>query len=180
MFQHRVFKTFLFAAAFMVLAVPAARAELSLAVVDVNQILSDSKAAKSIQNQVEAQRKKFLKEIEGEENKLREEQKKIEKQSADLSKEDLAKKAQEFETKRLEARKLLHGRKAALDNAYGEGMKVLSNTIYDVVEKISEEKGYDLVITRQNVVVGASSLDITAEVMDKLNAALPDVKLDIK
>jgi len=159
---------------------PAAQAEISLAVVDVNKILSESKAAKSIQKQVEDQRKKFLSEIEGEEKKLREEQKQIEKQSGDLSKEELTKKAREFEEKRLEARKLLHGRKAALDKAYGEGMKVLSNTIYDVVQKISEEKGYDLVITRQNVVVGSSSLDITGDVMSKLNDVLTNVKLKIK
>lgn len=157
-----------------------AQAQTKVAVVDIEKILAESAAAKSIQGQVETQRKAFLSEIEKEEKKLREEQQKIEKDRANLTKEDLTKKAQEFETKRLEARNLLQKRKASLDKAYGEAMGKLGSEISVIVRDVAKEKGYDLVITKQNVIIGSNELDLTDTVMKLLNEKLPSVQLKIQ
>ncbi|MCB1782888.1 MAG: OmpH family outer membrane protein [Alphaproteobacteria bacterium] len=168
---------------FLALALPlstAHAADTSIGVVDVERILSESLAAKSLQTQVETQRKTFLSEIEKEENKLREEQKKIEEQRANMSKEELAQKAQEFETKRLEARKLLEKRKSSLDKAYAEAMGSLGQAVSDAVGKVAKDKGYDLVITKQNVIIGSTSLEITEQVMEELNKTISSVKLNVQ
>lgn len=175
-----VYRVFLFSTIFLFLAAPAAYAQASLAVVDVDRLLSVSAAAQSVQKQVDEKRKTFLSEIEAEENKLREAQKKLESESKDLGKEELTKKVQAFEEKRLEARKLLQGRKASLDKAYGLAMKTLSTKIAEVVQDVANEKEYDLVITRQNVIVGSTSLDITDEVLARLDKALPRVDLKVE
>lgn len=163
-----------------------ARAELNIAVVDIDGILSQSKAAKSIQSQVEKKRNGFLETVKKEEEKLRAEQKSIESQSADLTKDDiekkeaLIKKAQEFEKRRLDARSSLQKRKAELDGAYSEAMNILTKTIFDVCQELATEKSIDLVITRQNIIVGNLSLDITKDVLVLLDKKLPNLTLKIK
>lgn len=171
----------LLVAFFMISIAPAvAYAELSIAVVDVDYVMSQSSAAKSIKGQVDSKHKVFMDEVKSEEKKLISDQEKIEKERKDLSREDLIKKAQEFEAKRLEARKKIQEKKNKLDTAYNEAMNKLTKVIYDVCQTIADEKKIDLVITRQNIIVGNMSLDITKEVAERMNKKLPQVSLDVK
>jgi Skp family chaperone for outer membrane proteins len=151
-----------------------------IAVVDIEKILEKSKAAVSVQGQVSEKRKSFLTEVETAEKSLRETQKAIEKESKTLSKEELMKKAQEFETKRLDARKSIQEKKGKLDAAYTEAMNLLTKNIYEVCQKIADEQKIDLVITRQNIIVGNMALDITAEVLKRMDESLPTLDLKVK
>lgn len=160
--------------------VPAALAQVSIAVVDIEALMSDSAAAKSIKQQVESHRKKFEAEMEALEKQLRASAEKLQTESKTLSKEEAEKKVQAFQEKRSEANKTLESRRNALGKGTTEAMNTLTNSIFNVCAKLAEEKKYDLIITRNNVIVGAKSLDITAEVMKRLNEALPDVKVNIK
>lgn len=156
------------------------RAEITIAVVDVDYVLSQSSAAKSIKKQVEEKREKFIKQIKSEEDKLIKKQKEIEKSRKDISQEELIAKAKEFEKKRLDARKKIQDRKAKLDKAYAEAMSKLTKTIYDVCQKIADERKIDLVITRQNIIVGNMSLDITKDVAEKMNKTVSKISLNVK
>lgn len=153
---------------------------LSIAVVDVEKLLRDSSAAISIKKQLDGEKKKFQSELEALEVKLRDEAKGLEEKSKDLSKEDLAKKVQAFQQKQFDARKTFQAKKVALDKGYSHAMNTLSKAIFDATQKVAEEKKYSLVITKNNVIVGSKSLDVTTNVMESLNKALPDVKLDIQ
>lgn len=157
-----------------------ARAELNLAVVDVEAILSQSKAAKSIKDQVDKKSKSFLNNVKKEEEKLREEQKKIESQKNNLTREELIKKAQEFEKRRMSARNTLQEKKRKLDEAYTEAMNIMTKSIFEVCQTIADERGIDLVITRQNIIVGNMSLDISKDVMEEMNKKLPNLELNVK
>lgn len=157
-----------------------ASADVNIAVVDVDYVLSESSAAKSIKKQVEKKRKSFINKVKAEEDKLRNEQKKIESKKSELSKEQLIEKAKSFEKKRIEARSKIQERKKKLDKAYGEAMSNLTKVIYEVCQDIANEKSIDLVITRQNIIVGNMSLDITKEVSERMNKKLPNVTLNVK
>lgn len=157
-----------------------AKAEINIAVVDVDSVLAKSKAAISIQKQVKDKRKSFLAEVKTAEDKLRADQKAIEKQRASLSKEELIKKAQGFEKRRIEASTKIKKRKAKLDKSYTEAMNLMTKSIFEVCQEIADEEKIDLVITRQNIIVGSRSLDITKKVMERLNKKLPKLKLNVK
>ncbi len=157
-----------------------AHANVKIAVVDVESILSESSAAKSIKMQVDKKREGFLETVKKEEDKLRLEQKAIEQKRDSLSKEELMKKAQEFEKGRLDARKSIQERKADLDKAYSRSMNMLTKVIFEVCQEIADEREIDLVITRQNIIVGNMSLDITKDVLDLMNKKLPNVVLEVK
>lgn len=162
-------------------AAPAAAAKpLNIAVVDVEKILIESKAAKSIKAQVEKNSADFIADVKKAENTLREKQKALQKEAAGLSKEDLNKKAKTFEEGRLAEKKRIEGKKAKLDKAYAEAMGKLTNTIYKVCQSIADARKIDLIITRQNIIVGAKSLDITGDVLANMDKELPSLTLDLK
>ncbi len=151
---------------------------VNIAVVDVERVLAESKAAKSVQKQMDKKRKNFLADVKKAEEKLRKNQESIEKKRADLSKEDFLSKIQSFERERIKARNSVQEKKASLDKNYTKAMNTLTKTIFDVCQEIADEDGIDLIITRQNIIVGSKSLDITAKVMERMNKKLP--KLTIK
>lgn len=157
-----------------------ANAQINIAVIDIDMILIKSKAAESIKKQVEEKRKAFLKDIKTEEDKLRVEQKSLEKKRSDLSKEEFLKQRQGFENRRLVARKKIQNKKQNLEKAYSKAMNILTKSIYEVCQKIAVEDKIDLIITRQNIVVGSMSLDITQKAMDRLNNKLPKLSLKVK
>lgn len=173
--------TLLIAFAFVLISPTAAKAELTIAVVDVDYVMSQSSAAKSIKKQVEKKHESFMDKVREEEKKLLADKKEIESKSKeDISREDLMKKMQEYEKKRFEARKSIQEKKSKLDNAYNEAMNELTKVIYEVCQSIADEQNIDLVITRQNIIVGNMSLDITKEVAEKMNKKLPKVTLEVK
>lgn len=157
-----------------------ANAQINIAVIDIDMILIKSKAAESIKKQVEEKRKAFLKDIKTEEDKLRVEQKSLEKKLSDLSKEEFLKQRQGFENRRLVARKKIQNKKQKLEKSYSKAMNILTKSIYEVCQKIAVEDKIDLIITRQNIVVGSMSLDITQKAMDRLNNKLPKLSLKVK
>ncbi|MDH5722752.1 MAG: OmpH family outer membrane protein [Alphaproteobacteria bacterium] len=157
-----------------------ANAEVSIAVVDIHQILSESKAAKSVKEQVKSKRESFVKEVKSAEDVLRKEQKKLEEAKDKVSKEELMSQFRSFEERRLEARKNLQEKQKNLDQAYNKVMADLSKSIFEVCQKIADEKKIDLVITKDNIIVGNKALDITAEVLANLDKTLPKLALDVK
>ena len=174
---RNVRNTFSMAIVFLALFTAPAMAQVNIAVVDVDAILAESKAAQSIKKQVNDKRNGFLANVKKEEDKLRTEQKEIEAKRAEMSKEELLKKAQDFEKRRLEARNSIQKKKTDLDKSYSEAMNTLTKVIFEVCQDIADERKIDLIITRQNIIVGSKSLDITAEVMQRMNKKLPNLTL---
>ncbi len=155
-------------------------AETSIAVVDVQALLSQSGGAKSIEKQIDAYKEKFLSEVSGEERALRENEKNLADQRATLSKEEFAAKAKEFEEKLYKMRQTTQAKKRALDEAFSKGMGQLRTKVYEVVQALAKEKGFNLVISKQNVIVGEDSIDLTQETMKRLNAELPSITVTVK
>lgn len=176
---------FVFFVAFAPL-VMAAEGGLSIAVVDVEKILVESKAAQSVKKQIDEKRNDFLSDVEKTEKGLRDQQQEIQKAASALPKEelstnkDLAEKAKKFDEKRAAEKGRLQTKKEKLDEAYSVAMGKLTKAIYDVCQTIADERKFDLVITRQNIIVGNKSLDITADVLTQLDQKLPTLALDGK
>ena len=176
--RARNFFVFVFAL-FLLVTPSVSRAQTSIAVVDVQALMTESEAAKNVQKQIETQREQFLSELSKLEQDLRKSEKDLADQQSTLPKEDFAKKKQEFETKFLEARRLAQKRKKALDDASTKAMGKLREEILKIVGVIAEQKGYSLVLSRQNVVIGDKSMDISEEAMKELNKAISKITLEV-
>ena len=155
-------------------------AQTSIAVVDIERLLSESKAAQSIDKQLSQTREKFQTEITKHETELRAEEKKLVDSQGKLSQEAFTQNYQAFEKKVHNVRDLVQKRKATLDESYDHGLETLQKAILRIVADLAQENGYQIVLSRQHVVIAEKSLDITEAVMERLDKTLPNVTLTIK
>lgn len=167
---------FLFCAAFSAQAF----AETPFAVVDVQKILEESDAAKAVEKQLKSHRETLQAEFSKHEDDLRSKEKDLLEKRSSLSQEDFAKEGEKFEEQLLETRKLVQKRKQALEKAINLTRAKLQTEIVKIVSEIAEKEGYQVVFSKKQIVIVEKAIDITDEVMDRINKSIPNLDLDIK
>lgn len=175
--RRALFNVFIAVLVLLFSAPQAWAAEISIAVVDVQSLLTESDAAKSIQKQVQVERDKFVKQLKDKEDSLRAMEKELLEKAKDMEVSELSKKKKEFEEAFAETRVMAQKGKARIDGALVEGMDKLKKAVFEAVGEVAEEKGFTLILARQQVVASDKSLDISEESMQKLNAAVSDITL---
>lgn len=156
-----------------------AKAEITIAVVDVQKILTESAAAVSIQKQVQQQREKLQAEFSGYEQKLRDNEKDLLEERNDLTPEEFKAKRDEFQKSLQETGALVQDKKRALEEGLVKATSKLRGEVLQVVAKMADERNYDIVMSRQNIVLVSKSLDITEEVMTAINSKITNISLEL-
>ena len=148
----------------------------SIGVLDLNLVLTDAKAAVKAAEEID----KIAKEIESEirvsdENMVSEQNKLIEAQSI------MAPEA--FEKKRLEYEKSIQNynirRQEKLISIEKSRNDILDN-LKPILEEVSEEKGITILLEKGTVLLNAETMDITDEVIKKLNKSLPKISVSLE
>jgi Skp family chaperone for outer membrane proteins len=147
------------------------------AVIDYQRILRDAAAAKSIRQQIEARRQSYQEEISKEEQRLHEADKAFAKQRSVLSNEAFAEKRRVFEQEVAEVQRLVQDRRRELDSVAAAALNEVKEALIEIVTSIAEERGFNLVLPSSEVLFFSRSLDLTEEVLAKLDARLPQVQL---
>ena len=145
------------------------------AVIDYQRILRDAAAARSIREQIETRRKAYQGEISKEEQRLHEADKEFAKQRSLLTPEAFAEKRQDFEEDVSEVQRLVQQRRRELDRAAEVALNEVKTALIEIVTGIAEERGFNLVLPSSEVLFFARRIDLTEEVLAKLDAMLPDV-----
>ena len=167
-----------------VVAVPVsgARAELKppvIAVVDVQFLLHESSAGKGIQKAIEAQRETYAKEISGQEGKLRQADQDLARQRSVLSEEAFGKKRHDFEKQVMDFQREVQARQKSIDQGFNEAMQTLQKGAIEIIAALVQERGINMVLSKQQVVIVEKTMDMTQEVLDRLNAKLSSVSVKI-
>lgn len=147
------------------------------AVIDYQRILRDAAAAKSIRAQIEARRQAYQEEISKEEQRLHEADKAFAKQRSVLSDEAFAEKRRAFEQEVAEVQRLVQERRRELDSMAAAALNEVKEALIEIVTSIAEERGFNLVLPSSEVLFFARKIDLTEEVLTKLNDRLPDVQV---
>jgi Skp family chaperone for outer membrane proteins len=151
----------------------------SIAIVDLNLILSDSKAAKDATKQFEIIQKNTEEEIIAsdktmleERNKLIEQQSVIAPEAFELKAKDYEKKLQNYQSEKQNKLRNLEG---VLQKARNE---ILEN-VKPILEELSKELGVTVILEKNSVLLSATNMDITENVIKKLNKELPKIKVSL-
>jgi outer membrane protein len=154
-----------------------AKAELNIAVIDIRFVLTQSEAGKSVNEQRNTIQAEFLEEISKTEQALRAEEQALLKERESLGSEEFLKKKQVHERKLLETGRSTREKKQVLEGMFSDAMNSLQKELMDIVKTIADEKKYDIVLTKQNVVISTDALDITKDALESLNKSMPSVEL---
>ena len=149
----------------------------AIGVVDVQLILRNSEASKSVRPQIEKLRKSYQSSVREREAELRKASRELQRQRAILSPQAFAKKRSAYEEQARKAQIDFQNRKRQLDNAYSAAMRVVHRSMVVSAAKIAEERKFDIVLPKSLVLLADQKLDITDEVLRRVDESLPSVKV---
>jgi len=173
----RSLRFIVFAALATALAQPAFAETPSIGVVNIQKIMRDSSAAKSVRDQLQNKQKSFQSELDTKEKELQKEDQELVKQQANLSKEAFDQKVNAFRQKAMSARQEIQNKRAQLDKGFQGALNQIQTSTLNIVSEVAKEKSLSLVVSSSQVLYSNQGMDITDDVLARLNKQLPNVSV---
>lgn len=162
---------------FFLVATSAQAAELSFGVIDMSRVMKESDAAKGIFKELDSKRGEYQKQVQKEEDALRTAEQEILKQKDKMSEDEFKKARAGFEEKLIAAQKQVQTRKKTLDDALNTSIDKLRAAAAKETAAVAKEKGYAAVFTQDAVMLAEPGLDLTDEVVKRLNASTKKIPI---
>ena len=152
--------------------------EAMIGIVDVEKILRDSKASQSIRPTINEMRKDFQKQVSEHEQKLRRAEQELNRQRAILAPEAFAKKRRTFSEQARKAQTRVQERRRDLDKAFNDTKNTILQNLIIVAQELATEKKLNVLLEKRKVFISAKKLDLTSDIIKRLNKRLPKVSID--
>lgn len=155
----------------------AAAAQTSIIVVDMDRVGADSAAGKSGQTQLKAKVDSLQARGKSLADQLRSEEEALLKarQANTMAPEAFQAKVKDLQTKQNNARTELGNRENELQRSQAAVRQQIFNAVGPIIQAVMRERGASIVLTRDAALAVAPTLDVTADVIRRLDAALPRV-----
>ena len=144
---------------------------------DFKYILNESVAGKKAQNVLKNKLDKGIQDLKVKEKKLQEEEKKIIQQKKIIKPEEYKSKVDDLRLKvsnlQKERNKLLQDIATQRSKARSELLKNLN----PLIEEYMKEKNFRMVVDKKSLLLADQNLDITKDIMDRLNKKLKSLKI---
>ena len=162
------------------LAAPCARAELAppvVAVVDVPFLIQTASASKGIREKVDARQQLYVTEYNTAKDRIEAEFLALEKEREAIGPERYAEARRRLFAEAAALEETLKDRTAQLERASRRFLEQVRGEILRAVTAVAKKLGATVVLSKQQVVIVAKSLDITSAVSQRLTASLETVDL---
>lgn len=151
---------------------------LVVAVVDGNKLTNGAKAMKAAQDEAEKLAKRFDADFAGEQKKLQTEYQQLEKDRLKITGEEYDKRLQRLNARLQEIRRTAQIRQEQMSRAVRIVQIQFRAEVVKVIQALSIESGYTLVLERTAILHAAAPLDITEKVLERLDKANVQVKFE--
>ncbi len=148
-----------------------------VAVIDIQRLQRESSASKSIQSQMEKLQAAISQDIAKQENELRANKQELDRQRTLVSPEAFAERVRAFEQKYANLQRDVQNRKRELEKSAATAFGSVEKALREVVEQLVEERRLNLVVVKNLTMYNAPEYELTDEVLKRLNAKLPSVKV---
>ena len=145
---------------------------------DLNMIMGNSNAGKSINSQLEANHKKNIANFQKLEEELKNEEAKIISQKTVISKEDFEKKIMNLRDKANKYRKERNDSINNLNNQRLNATQKMITLIRPILSEYSDNNSISLIIQKRNIIIGKTSLDITDDILKIVDEKIEKITLD--
>jgi len=151
---------------------------LSVMVVDVRALMENSKAAKMVRSQIEQKRDEYKKEISHQEEVLRAERDTLQRQQSSLSPEVLNQKSREFQQKVTDLDRNVQAKTQALEKSSAGALTKVQQQMLKIIAEIAKERKANLVLERSQLVLFDQTFDVTDQVLQQLDEAMPTLTVE--
>jgi len=168
---------------FAVLTFACAASAQTILVVDQSRIMQESNVGKHIQNQLLSIGTQMDSEVQSTSGTLKSEFESLRATSQNMTPEqrqarpDLAQRNAEFQKKMQNAQMEMAIKQRELDATRQKAAAQVNEKLAVIIKSIVDERGAELVVDRSLVIFSAPSIDITDEVIKRLNSQMRTVKV---
>ena len=145
---------------------------------DLNMIMENSNAGKSINSQLETNHKKNIANFQKLEEELKNEEAKIISQKTVISKEDFEKKIMNLRDKANKYRKERNDSINNLNNQRLNATQKMITLIRPILSEYSDNNSISLILRKRNIIIGKTSLDITDDILKIIDKKIEKISLD--
>ena len=152
--------------------------ENKLVYIDLNKIMNNSIAGKSITSQLENNHKKNISKLKKTEEELKKEESEIISQKNILTKEQYEKKIIDLRNKAKQFREERNENINNLNNQRLQATTKIINLIKPILSEYSEKNSISIIIDKKNVIIGKTNLDITDDILKIVDEKIGKINLD--
>ena len=152
--------------------------EKNIVYIDLNMIMSNSIAGKSISSQLEKNHKKNIAKFKKIEEELKKEESEIISQKNVLTKEEFEKKIIDLRDKANKFRKERNVNINNLNNQRLEATSKMITLVRPILSEFSDKNSISLIIDKKNIIIGKTLLDITDDILIIIDEKIGKIQLD--
>lgn len=171
--MYRLYSVFFLFAVLVSMAVPAVASDI--AVVDYARVLKESSAAKSASDQLDARKKQYQSQISTEETALQKEEQELAKQQSILAQDAFKERVKQFREKAAKTQMEVRQKRIVLRKAGDAALGEILRKVTTIIGQMAKEKGFKVAAPAATLLYADPSLDITSELISRLNKEMPSV-----
>jgi Skp family chaperone for outer membrane proteins len=150
-----------------------------IVVIDRQQLLQRSAAGKDIFTQTQTLSKQLETQLRTEETQLQNEAVQLQQQMAILGADVRAQKEKDFTAKQQAFQGRVQQRQAQIQASFNQAARQVEVALDPILQSIMKERGANMVLDRSAVIVATTDVDVTPLALQRLDRALPRVKVDL-
>jgi len=158
--------------------IPNVSQSFPIAVIDMQYIVAKSTAAVKVRDYLENMKAEFGKEIKSEEESLKQMQEELSSQRSILPPDEFTLLENDFRKKVENLQKIVAEKNQLLENILTQSVQNIQTEAINIITTIGKEKGLALALDTSSVVIAADSINISANVIERLNTNLPEVDMN--
>jgi outer membrane protein len=148
-------------------------------VIDRQQLLQRSAAGKDIFTQTQTLSKQLETQLRTEETQLQTEAVQLQQQMAIMAADLRAQKEKDFTAKQQAFQTRVQQRQAQIQASFNQAAREVEMALDPILQAIMRERNANMVLDRSAVIVATSDIDVTPVALQRLDRALPRVKVDL-
>jgi len=145
---------------------------------DINKIMNNSIAGKSITSQLENNHKKNISKFKNIEGELKKEEAEVISQKNVITKEEFEKKIIDLRDKANKFRKERNSNINNLNNQRLEATSKMITLVRPILSEFSDKNSISLIIDKKNIIIGKTLLDITDDILKIIDEKIGKIQLD--
>ena len=149
----------------------------SIGVIDINKILLESDAAIIAAEQIEEIAIEIENEIKLSDDEIIKEQNSLIESQSIMAPEAFESKRNEYENKVQKYNNERQSKLMKIDELIAISRNEILSAMKPILEEVSNEKGITIILEKASIMLNAEKMDITNEVLKKLNKSLPTIKV---
>jgi outer membrane protein len=154
------------------------KAEINIAYIDMQYIMDNSLAGKSIKKQLEELHKKNLSDFKKKEESLKKKEKEVIAKKNILSDEEFQKEISKLRTNVKNYNLERNDRINSLTKKRIESMESIVKSLSPIIADFSKKNNISLIVDKKYIIVGKTELNVTKKILDILNSKIKKIVLN--